>query len=216
MNDIPARRIDIVSDVVCPWCIIGYRQLRQALDETGMQAEIHWQPFELNPAMPAGGQDLREHLAEKYGSSAKDSAETRARLTSIGAEVGFEFNFTDDLRMVNTFNAHRMLHVAASDGKQTALKMALCSAFFTDHRDISDWEVLVDLAESVGMDRQTALGALSDEKVAVEVRAEQRVWTDRGIRSVPSMVFDGKYLVSGAQGVEAYLSLIDEWAGETA
>lgn len=108
-NDSPKKqplRIDIVSDVVCPWCVVGYKQLDEALRQTNTDYEIHWHPFELNPNMPSEGQNMREHIMEKYGSTAQQSDESRARITQAGAEVGFDFNFTDDMRMHNTFNLH--------------------------------------------------------------------------------------------------------------
>ena len=111
LNQTPQQplKIDIVSDVVCPWCVIGYRQLAQALRETNTEYEIHWHPFELNPNMPAEGQNLREHVAQKYGSSDKESTESRVRMTEAGEAVGFDFNFSDDIRMHNTFNLHQLL-----------------------------------------------------------------------------------------------------------
>jgi len=105
-------QIDIVSDVVCPWCIIGYKQLAKALEASGTPHAIHWHPFELNPTMPPEGQNLRDHVAEKYGSTLEQSEESRIRMTGVGAEVGFEFRFTDDMRMHNTFNVHQLLHWA--------------------------------------------------------------------------------------------------------
>lgn len=150
---IPALRIDIVSDIVCPWCVVGYRQLAEALKQTHTAHEIHWHPFELNPDMPAEGQNLREHIMEKYGSSQQESDASRVRITEAGAEVGFEFNFTDDTRMHNTFKAHQLLHWAADYGLKHELKQALFTAHFTDNRNISDEEVLADIAEDVGLDQ---------------------------------------------------------------
>ena len=135
---IPALRIDIVSDIVCPWCVVGYRQLAEALKQTHTDHEIHWHPFELNPDMPEEGQNLREHIMEKYGSSQQESDASRVRITEAGAEVGFEFNFTDDTRMHNTFKAHQLLHWAADYGLKHELKQALFAAHFTDNRNISD------------------------------------------------------------------------------
>ena len=124
-HPIPNLRIDIVSDVVCPWCIIGYKQLERALEESGIAARVHWHPFELNPHMADEGENLREHLAAKYGTSPEGSRKARARLTELGAQLGFTFNYADDMRMVNTFRAHQLLHWAEGEGRGHDLQMAL-------------------------------------------------------------------------------------------
>lgn len=203
-------RIDIVSDVVCPWCVIGYRQLAQALEQTNTAYEIHWHPFELNPDMPAEGQNLREHIMEKYGSSKQESDASRARMNEAGSEVGFEFNFTDDTRMHNTFNLHQLLHWADQQGRMHELKQALFAAHFTNNRNISDNTVLADIAAEIGLDRSEALAVLADQRFANEVRAAQQQWRQQGIQSVPSVIFNQKHLVSGAQGVENFKSILQQ------
>lgn len=203
-------RIDIVSDVVCPWCVIGYRQLAQALEQTNTAYEIHWHPFELNPDMPAEGQNLREHIMEKYGSSKQESDASRARMNEAGSEVGFEFNFTDDTRMHNTFNLHQLLHWADQQGHMHELKQALFAAHFTNNRNISDNTVLADIAAEIGLDRSEALAVLADQRFANEVRTAQQQWRQQGIQSVPSVIFNQKHLVSGAQGVENFKSILQQ------
>lgn len=203
-------RIDIVSDVVCPWCVIGYRQLAQALEQTNTAYEIHWHPFELNPDMPAEGQNLREHIMEKYGSSKQESDASRARMNEAGSEVGFEFNFTDDTRMHNTFNLHQLLHWADQQGRMHELKQALFAAHFTNNRNISDNTVLADIAAEIGLNRSEALAVLADQRFANEVRAAQQQWRQQGIQSVPSVIFNQKHLVSGAQGVENFKSILQQ------
>ena len=203
-------RIDIVSDVVCPWCVIGYRQLAQALEQTNTAYEVHWHPFELNPDMPAEGQNLREHIMEKYGSSKQESDASRARMNEAGSEVGFEFNFTDDTRMHNTFNLHQLLHWADQQGRMHDLKQALFAAHFTNNRNISDNTVLADIAAEIGLDRSEALAVLADQRFAKEVRAAQQHWRQQGIQSVPSVIFNQKHLVSGAQGVENFKSILQQ------
>jgi len=209
-------RIDIVSDVMCPWCIIGYRQLAQALDQAGTQAEIHWHPFELNPDMPPEGQNLRAHIIEKYGSTPEQSEQNRRQMSNLGAELGFEFNFTDDSRMHNTFNAHQLLHWAGTQGRQHDLKMALFSAHFTDQRDLSDPKVLADIAAGIGLDGDAALEVLQDQRYADEVRAHQQFWLQQGVRGVPAMVFDRKHLVTGAQGADNYARVLAHLAQQPA
>lgn len=207
-------RIDIVSDVVCPWCIIGYRQLAEALKQTNTEHEIHWHPFELNPNMPSAGQNLREHIMKKYGSSKEESDASRLRMTQAGNEVGFEFHFNDDTRMHNTFNLHQLLYWAGQQGQKPMhdLKQALFSAHFTHGRNLSDKTVLADIAAEVGLDRSEALAVLEDKHFAKEVRAEERHWQQQGIQSVPAIIFNERYLVSGAQGVDNYVGILEQLA----
>ena len=205
-------RIDIVSDVVCPWCVIGYRQLAEALKQTKTPHEIHWHPFELNANMPSEGQNMREHIIEKYGSTKQESDASRVRLTDAGDEVGFEFNFNDDTRMHNTFNLHQLLHWADQQGRMHELKQALFAAHFTHNRNISDINVLADIAAETGLDRNEALAVLEDQRFAQEVREAEKHWQQQGIQSVPAIIFNERHLVSGAQGVDNYLSILDQLA----
>jgi predicted DsbA family dithiol-disulfide isomerase len=201
-------RIDIVSDVMCPWCIIGYRQLSAALEASDVDHEIHWHPFELNPNMPPEGQDIGEHLAEKYGTTAEQSAANRATMTARGKELGFEFNFVDGFRMHNTFNTHQLLHWANEQGLKSDLKQALFTAHFTHGRNLSDDAVLVEIAGEIGLDRGEAKAVLGDQRFANAVRQEQQFWTQQGISGVPAVVFDQQHLVTGAQGVENFKSVL--------
>ncbi|WP_299186694.1 DsbA family oxidoreductase [uncultured Psychrobacter sp.] len=205
-------RIDIVSDVVCPWCVVGYRQLAQALEQTDTDYEIHWHPFELNPNMPSAGQNLREHIMEKYGSSKAESDASRARMTEAGNEVGFTFNFDDDTRMHNTFNLHQLLHWADQQGRMHDLKQALFAAHFTNGRNISDKEVLADIAAEIGLDRSEALAVLEDQRFAKDVRETEKHWQQQGIQSIPAIIFNERHLVSGAQGVENYTQILKQLA----
>ena len=205
-------RIDIVSDVVCPWCVVGYKQLDEALKQTQTDYEIHWHPFELNPNMPAEGQNMREHIIEKYGSSAQESDASRARITEAGAEVGFDFNFTDDMRMHNTFNLHQLLHWAQPQGHMHELKQALFTAHFTHGRNISANEVLADIAAEVGLDRAEAVAVLEDQRFAQDVRELEQHWQRQGIQSVPAIIFNEQHLVSGAQGVDNFTSILKQLA----
>lgn len=205
-------RIDFISDVVCPWCVVGYRQLEQALKSTATDYEIHWHPFELNPDMPAEGQNLREHLAEKYGATPEQSQENRARLTDVGATLGFKFAFTDDMRMVNTFDAHRLIHWAETQGLGHTLKQGLFAAYFSEQRDVSDAAVLIDVAENAGLDATEAKAVLDGQRYAAEVRQQENVWIQNNIRGVPAIIFDNKHLVTGAQGVENYTRILTQLA----
>ncbi|WP_282026125.1 DsbA family oxidoreductase [Limimaricola cinnabarinus] len=201
-------RVDIVSDVVCPWCVIGYHQLAKAAEETGIAVEIHWHPFKLNPQMAEEGENLREHLAAKYGTSPEDSVRARDRLTEMGAALGFTFDYTDDMRMVNTFRAHRLIDWAADQGRGHEMNLALFEAFFTRREDLNDLEVLVAVAAGLGFDRDAARAAIEDEARAELVRRNQGFWTAQGISGVPGMVFERQHLVTGAQGEETYARIL--------
>jgi len=208
-------RIDIVSDVMCPWCIIGYRQLAQALEATSTAHDIHWHPFELNSEMPPEGQNTREHIIEKYGSTPEQSEKSRQQMTKLGTTLGFDFRFTDDMRMHNTFNTHQILHWAGEQGRKNDLKMALFTAHFTDGRDLSDIAVLAAVAGEIGLDSTESLAILKDQRFASQVRQEQSFWIQQGIRGVPAVVFDRQHLVTGAQGVDNYKNILTQLTKET-
>ena len=211
-------RIDLVSDVVCPWCIIGFTQLQRALTQLGDEVEVdlHWHPFELNPQMPAEGQELREHLAQKYGTSVAQSQAARARLTQIAESLGVEFRFYEGMRMHNTFRAHQLLHWAGEQGKQTELELALFETNFSRGENVDDPEVLAAAAGRAGLDEDGARAVLQDGPYADTVREEQRFWLSKGIHAVPSFILDGRYLIPGAQDPEVFVAalrrLLDEKA----
>ena len=211
-------RIDFVSDVSCPWCIIGLRGLEQGLARASdvVEAEIVFQPFELNPHMPPEGQSLVEHVAQKYGSTLDQLAERRAMIRDRAAELGFTIATTVEGRVYNTFDAHRLLHWAKLAGDQKALKVALFEAYFTDGLDPSDHEVLVAAAEKAGLDPSEAREVLASGRHGDEVRAAERVWQGRGINAVPAVVIDGKYLISGGQPPEAFEQALRSIAAQSA
>lgn len=202
--------VDIVSDVVCPWCAIGYLQLEKASQASGIPIEVRWHPFELNPDMGPEGENLGDHLARKYGSSAADSVQTRKRLAELGAGLGFGFNYTDESRMVNTFKAHQLMDWAEEQGLKHALKLALLRANFEQQVDVSDTEVLVEKAAEVGLDPAAARAVLESGERAESVREKQRFWTSRGVQGVPAMVFERQHLVTGAQGEENYANILKQ------
>ncbi len=203
-------KIDFISDVSCPWCIIGLRGLTEALDQLGaeVQAEIHFQPFELNPKMPPEGQNIVEHISEKYGSSAEESQANRARIRDMGAELGFAFRTDGQSRIYNTFDAHRLLHWAGLEGLQYNLKEALFKAYFTDGQDPSDHKTLTIIAQSVGLDPQRTAEILASDEYAADVREQEKLWLTRGVTSVPTIVFNDQYAVSGGQPAEAFVGAI--------
>ena len=207
MENVPLR-IDIVSDVVCPWCIIGYKQLEKALAETRVVADIHWHPFELNPQMAEEGENLREHLAAKYGTTREDSVKAREKLTALGADLGIAFNYADDMLMHNTFRVHQLLHWAGQLGRKHDLEMILFEAFFSHRKNINDPDELAQIAAEIGLDREEATAVLASGEFADAVRDEEQFWISNGIGGVPAMIFDQKQLVTGAQGVTNYTAIL--------
>ncbi|HEY0490563.1 MAG TPA: DsbA family oxidoreductase [Telluria sp.] len=197
-------RIDFVSDISCPWCVIGLKSLEQALERVkgAIDAEIHFQPFELNPAMVAGGQDIGEHLAEKYGASAEQRAQTSEMIRARGAELGFTFNQRD--RIYNTFDAHRLLHWAEMQGRGHALQMALFDAYFTRSENPGDHAVLARAAGDVGLDTAEAARILSSDTYTSEVRERQQYYQRAGISSVPAIIINERHLISGGQPPEVF------------
>lgn len=199
-------KIEIVSDVMCPWCIIGYKNLEKALEELDGQvvADISWHAFELNPQMPVEGQDLREHLMEKYGITEQQSNDNRERILQMGQTAGFQFNFAEDGIMINSFDCHRLLTWAKQYHKQTQLKLALFKAHFTDNARLNDESQLLAVVESVGLDVNIAKDILATDQYADEVRAEQSQMHQLGISSVPTFIIDQKYVINGGQPVETF------------
>jgi predicted DsbA family dithiol-disulfide isomerase len=207
-------KIDFVSDVCCPWCIIGLRGLEEALVRTGdlVTADITFQPFELNPQMGKDGQNIGEHIAEKYGSTPEQSAANRTMIRDRAAELGFAMEISDTSRIYNTFDAHRLLHWAQIEGRQVELKHALFDAYFTAQQDPSDHAVLVAVAARAGLDPARAADILASDLYAQEVRAAEQVWQSRGISAVPAVVINDRYLISGGQPPEAFERALREIA----
>lgn len=199
-------RIDFVSDVSCPWCIIGLRSLEIALERTTdiATADIHFQPFELNPSMAPEGQNIVEHITEKYGATREQSAATRRLIRERAAELGFAMVMDDASRIYNTFDAHRLLHWAGLEGRQAELKHALFEAYFSDGRDPSDADVLLSIVSAVGLDADVARDVLETDLYAQEVREAEKLWQSRGINSVPAIVINERFLISGGLPPEAF------------
>jgi len=210
-------KIDFVSDVSCPWCAVGLGSLEAALKRVAPEvtAELHFQPFELNPQMPPEGQDTFEHLNQKYGSSREQQAQAREAIRQRGAAVGFEFSAGGRPRVYNTFNAHRLLHWAELEdpAKQVALKKLLLKAYFTDSQNPSDIEVLVRAATEAGLDAARAREILAGDEFAQETRERERLYTDAGIHSVPAIIINDQHLISGGQPVEVFERALRQIAG---
>lgn len=195
--------IDVVSDIVCPWCVIGLLGLERAIvaGADAFAADIRLQPFELNPGMPPGGQDMREHLLEKYGAVPSGAGE---RIRTMAAALGFDMPKRDDARIYNTFDAHRLLHWAEASGRQLALQHALFAAYFQQGRDPGEHEVLVEAAATAGLAAAEAWQVLESGEGAAPVRAAEAQWRGEGIASVPTVIVDGRYLIQGAQESASY------------
>ena len=198
-------KIDFVSDISCPWCAIGLNSLEQALTRVGeVTADIHFQPFEVNPQLAAEGEDITEHLQRKYGAAAAQSERNREAICARGAEVGFRFQMDKRNRIYNTFDAHRLLYWAELEGRQQALEHALFEAYFSEGKNPSDREVLVDIATAVGLDAKRARQVLFSGEYAQEVRERERFYLEQGVQAVPAVIIDDRHLIQGAQPVEAF------------
>ncbi len=199
-------RIDFVSDISCPWCVVGLKALEQALAnvEDVASAELHFHPFELNPQMAPEGEDIGEHLARKYGASEEQGAKTREMIRERGAELGFRFEMDKRSRIYNTFDAHRLLHWAELQGRQRDLKMALFSAYFTKGENPSAHDVLARVAGEVGLDASEAADVLAGGAYADEVREREEFFQRQGITAVPAIIINQRHLISGGQTAEIF------------
>jgi predicted DsbA family dithiol-disulfide isomerase len=209
--------IEFVSDVACPWCAIGLASLEQALLRAGdaVTASIRFQPFELNPDMRAGGENIDDFIGGRYGADPAQLAAMRENVRSRAASVGFDFNQNASSRIYNTFDAHRLLCWAGSTGRQRGLKHALFRANFTDNSDVSDHGVLAAAATAAGLDADEARKVLTSNLHGDEVREAEQFWLSRGIHAVPAIVINGKWLISGGQTPEAFERALREIARET-
>jgi predicted DsbA family dithiol-disulfide isomerase len=197
-------RLDFVSDITCPWCAIGLHALEQAIDRVAdtVPVELHLQPFELNPGLPAAGEPIAEYAARKYGATAAQVAERQALIRSRAAALGL--NFRPRTHVYNTFDAHRLLHWAASQGRQLELKHALLRAYHERGENPASPEVLLATAVEAGLDRLAAGDVLGRGAHADAVRVTVRRWQRLGIDGVPALVIDGRQLIQGAPSVEVY------------
>jgi predicted DsbA family dithiol-disulfide isomerase len=197
-------KIDFVSDISCPWCAVGLGALEQAMAvvQGDISVELHFQPFELNPQMGPEGQEITEHLTQKYGSTAEQQAHIRDTIRQRGAEVGFAFNPEGRGRIWNTFDAHRLLHWVALEGtpgQQHALKKALLAACHTRSEAMGHHAVLLACVAEAGLDRDRAQAVLDSSAFAQDVREREQFYTANGIHSVPAVIINDRHLISGGQ-----------------
>ena len=213
-------KIDFVSDVACPWCAVGLGALELALEElhNEVTADIHFQPFELNPHMPPGGEDLVEHLGKKYGSTAEQQSQMYQNIKARGAEVGFAFHPTGRGRIFNTSDAHRLLHwteVTSGSDAQHRLKKAFLDAYQGRGEVIDSHEVLLNIVKDEGLDVAAARAILASDTYAEEVRAKEHFYTSAGIHSVPAVIINDKHLISGGQPAAVFANALRQIAAGT-
>ena len=209
-------KVDFVSDISCPWCAVGLHALEQAAQrlEGEIALDWHFQPFELNPQMAPEGQDIGEHLQEKYGATPEQSQKNREAIAARGAAVGFTFNMDKRSRIYNTFDAHRLLHWAEEKGVQRALKHALLKAYFTQGEDPSSHEVLARVADEVGLDAGEARALLASDAYGGAVREREQFYQQHGIHSVPAIIINGRHLIQGGQPVEVFEQALRQIAAD--
>ena len=215
-----AIKIDYVSDIACPWCAVGLGGLEQAIKKIGdaFEVEVHFQPFELNPDMPPGGQDVFEHLTQKYGKTVEQVRATQNEIKARAAAVGYPFHPEGRKHVYNTFNAHRLLHWAGLEcgaQAQHRLKRELLVTYFQLAVDLDEPQNLLDAVNRAGLDSKRASAILATDEFAADVRAQQMKYTSMGIHSVPSIIINDKYLLQGAQPAEAFEEALRQVAAET-
>lgn len=212
-------RIDFVSDIACPWCAVGLSALERALQrlEGTVSAELHVQPFELNPQMGPDGEDMTEHLSRKYGSTPEQQAQVRETIRQRGAQEGFEFKAEGRGRIWNTFDAHRLLHWAGEEGapgQQHALKKALLVAYHGRAESPADPAVLLACVREVGLDPARAQAILTSDEFADKVREREQFYTSSGIHSVPAVIINERHLISGGHPSESFEQALRQVAGQ--
>ena len=205
-------KIDIVSDVVCPWCAIGFKRLSVAISELKLenQVEISWHPFELNPEMPREGQNADKYLMNKYNLSEEKLKQTRNNMTQLGKETGFKFDYFKEMKKVNTFNSHILLAYAKEFDKQTELKVRLQNAYFGERKDVNNREVLEEEVKAVGLNTQEAMKRLDDPKAVEAVEDEEKFWRDQGVYAIPTVIFNNQIAQVGASETKTYKEILTE------
>lgn len=205
-------KIDIVSDVTCPWCAIGYKRLSNAIKELNIEdkVEIEWHPFQLNPNMPKEGQNANKYLMNKLSINEEELMQKRKKVAQLGKEAGFEFDYFTDMKKPNTFNAHVLLDYAKEFDKQTELKVRLQRAYFGERKNINNKEVLASEVKEIGLNVDEAMSRLDNEEAISHVKEEEKYWRDRGVFAVPTMVFNKKIVRRGANKTEYYKQLLTE------
>lgn len=203
-------KIDIISDVTCPWCAIGFKRLSNAIQELKIEdkIEIEWHPFQLNPDMPKEAQNANKYLMNKLGINENQLMKKRGNVTKLGQEAGFKFNYFTDMIKPNTLNAHVLLDYAKEFNKQTKLKVRLQKAYFEEKKNIASREVLAEELKAVGLNVEEAMLKLDDKVAIKQVQDEEKLWRDRGVFAVPTMIFNNTIVRRGANKTEYYKELL--------
>lgn len=210
-------RIDFVSDIACPWCAIGLASLERAIETVGSEVnpEIQFHPFELNPQMPRGGQDVFEHLIEKYGITLRQVKANQEKIYERGRELGFEFHPEGRKRVYNTFDAHRLLHWATVEfdlAVQHRLKKELLKQYFTKAVDMDDHAHLLEAVQSAGLPKERAGAVLASDEFSQAVREQEKKYHQLGVHSVPSIILNNKFIIQGAQAPELFAEALRDCA----
>ena len=221
MNQPVSLKIDFVSDVSCPWCAIGLHALEQAAKRLDGEValDLHFQPFELNPQMGPEGQDIGEHLQQKYGATPEQSQQNREAIAARGAQLGFTFNMDRRGRIYNTFDAHRLLHWLEVEGtgeQRLALQRALFASYFTDGENPGEHAVLLRLVARLGLDEARARAVLQSQEYTDAVRQQQAFYQGQGIHSVPAVIINERHLIQGGQPVEVFEQALRQIAAQQA
>lgn len=207
-------KLDVLSDPICPWCYIGKAHLDRALEaHPGHPFEIEWHPFQLNPDMPPEGMDRRSYLETKFGGK-ENAVKVYSRVEEAARNAGLEIDFAAIPRVPNTLNAHRLIHWAGLEGRQSAVVAALFRAYWREGRDIGDLAVLADIAGASGLDRAMTERLLSTEADADDIRARDDHARQRGVSGVPCFIIANQYVVSGAQPPQVWAQIVDELLGK--
>ncbi|WP_404419127.1 DsbA family oxidoreductase [Marinospirillum sp.] len=210
-------KIDIVSDIACPWCAIGYARLEEAMQQLKdkMSFTVEWHAFELNPDPSGDGQPILQALSQKYGRSVEEMEQTQTQMQQIAEGLGLNFSALQERHTRNTFDVHRLVKWAGEQGKETEMKKALFAAYFGEDAVITDPEVLVSLVESIGLDGETARKVLESDQYVQTVREDEAKFQRAGINSVPAFIINEQYLISGAQEPETLVESLKEISAKT-
>ncbi|MBQ0832790.1 MULTISPECIES: DsbA family oxidoreductase [unclassified Marinobacter] len=210
--------IDIVSDIACPWCAIGYARLERAMGQLAPEYEftVQWHAFELNPDHSGEGEPILPALARKYGRSEEELRVTQNQMMTIAEDLGLNFDSIQERLTCNTFDAHRLVKWAGEQGQQTGMKQALFEAYFGKAEDVSNHDVLIKCVESLGLDSTKARDVLGTDQYATEVREDEATYQKAGVTAVPAYIINGQYLISGAQEPDTLVQALQEIGAEPA